>query len=114
MQSCIFDQFLIEFVRDFNNKNILKQISDIFIDIESKPIGTASLAQCHKAVLKNGQVVAVKIQHPSVKKNSHADIVTMMVKILFIIPPNDSYTIKIYLLDVGFLLRKSADSCSLL
>lgn len=53
------------------------KIGDIFKEIDSKPIGTASLAQCHRAVLHDGTVVAVKIQHPKVKKNSHADIKTM-------------------------------------
>lgn len=53
------------------------KIDDIFKDIESHPIGTASLAQCHRATLHDGTKVAVKIQHPNVKKNSHADIKTM-------------------------------------
>ena len=55
----------------------LKKITDIFKQIDDKPIGTASLAQCHRAVLNDGTVVAVKIQHPTVKKNSYVDIKTM-------------------------------------
>jgi len=55
------------------------QIEDIFQEIEDRPIGTASLAQCHRAILKDGTKVAVKIQHPDVKKNSDVDIQTMMV-----------------------------------
>ena len=58
---------------------IVSKISDIFEHIENKPIGTASLAQCHKATLKDGTQVAVKIQHPTVKLNSYADIKTMTV-----------------------------------
>jgi aarF domain-containing kinase len=58
---------------------IFSKISDIFEHIENKPIGTASLAQCHKATLKDGTQVAVKIQHPTVKLNSYADIKTMTV-----------------------------------
>ncbi len=53
------------------------KITDVFKQIDEKPIGTASLAQCHKAILNDGTVVAVKIQHPRVKKNSHTDIKTM-------------------------------------
>jgi aarF domain-containing kinase len=54
---------------DFNCK-----INDIFKDIEKEPIGTASLAQCHKATLHDGTVVAVKIQHPSIIHSSKLDM----------------------------------------
>jgi predicted unusual protein kinase regulating ubiquinone biosynthesis (AarF/ABC1/UbiB family) len=63
----------------------LSKVSDIFKEIDEKPIGTASLAQCHRAVLKDGTVVAVKIQHPKVKTNSVADIKTMLVGLFFYI-----------------------------
>lgn len=50
---------------------------EIFQSIEPKPLGTASLAQVHRAVLKNGDVVAVKVQHRAVRSNSYVDIKTM-------------------------------------
>lgn len=40
-------------------------------------MGTASLAQVHKATLKDGSVVAVKVQHPYVQGNSRVDLKTM-------------------------------------
>ena len=40
-------------------------------------MGTASLAQVHKATLKDGQEVAVKVQHRYVKNHSFVDIYTM-------------------------------------
>ncbi|KAK6339116.1 hypothetical protein TWF696_009898 [Orbilia brochopaga] len=41
-------------------------ISDLFSEFDEEPIGTASLAQVHRARLKdNGEEVAVKLQHPS-------------------------------------------------
>jgi len=49
----------------------------IFSDIEEEPIGAASLAQVHKATLKDGTVVAVKVQHPYVRGNSLVDMKTM-------------------------------------
>ncbi|KAL0111195.1 hypothetical protein PUN28_012833 [Cardiocondyla obscurior] len=50
---------------------------EIFQTIDPEPLGTASLAQVHRAVMKNGDVVAVKVQHRAVKSNSYIDIKTM-------------------------------------
>ncbi|KAH9507182.1 putative aarF domain-containing protein kinase 1 [Bulinus truncatus] len=54
-----------------------KQVEEMFVDFDPVPLGAASLAQVHKATLANGQVVAVKIQHPKVKAHSRVDIRTM-------------------------------------
>jgi aarF domain-containing kinase len=40
-------------------------------------LGVASLAQVHRATLKNGKEVAVKVQHHYVRGNAKVDIVTM-------------------------------------
>ena len=56
-----------------------KQVEDTFVQIDPEPLGAASLAQVHKATLKDGTVVAVKIQHPKVKRHSFVDIKTMEV-----------------------------------
>ncbi|KAK9881066.1 hypothetical protein WA026_014411 [Henosepilachna vigintioctopunctata] len=59
-------------------KEDLKQDpSEIFETFDPEPIGTASLAQVHKAVLKNGTCVAVKVQHPYVQGNARVDMKTM-------------------------------------
>ena len=50
---------------------------EIFESIDKDPLGTASLAQVHKAVLKDGSSVAVKVQHRTVKTNSYVDVKTM-------------------------------------
>lgn len=46
----------------------------MFDDFEPEPLGTASLAQVHKAKLKDGTVVAVKVQHHFVRKNIYIDL----------------------------------------
>uniref|UniRef100_A0A023F2D9 Protein kinase domain-containing protein n=2 Tax=Triatoma infestans TaxID=30076 RepID=A0A023F2D9_TRIIF len=64
-------------------KEELKQDpSELFTEFSPEPIGTASLAQVHKAKLKDGSVVAVKVQHPSVKGNSMVDMATMEVLVM--------------------------------
>ncbi|MCX6708401.1 MAG: AarF/UbiB family protein, partial [Candidatus Woesearchaeota archaeon] len=45
-----------------------------FSHIDAKPLGSASVAQVHKARLKTGQAAAVKVQRPNVSKTFSADI----------------------------------------
>ncbi|XP_053681270.1 aarF domain-containing kinase 1 [Anopheles nili] len=52
---------------------------DLFESFDPEPLGTASLAQVHRATLRDGREVAVKVQHPYVKGNSIVDIKTMEV-----------------------------------
>ncbi|CAG9856848.1 unnamed protein product [Phyllotreta striolata] len=70
-------------------EDLKKDPFEIFSKIEEVPLGTASLAQVHKATLKDGTVVAVKVQHPYVQGNSKVDMKTMeyLVKLTSIIFP---------------------------
>ena len=38
-----------------------KPITDIFLDIDPNPVGSASLAQVHKGTLLDGTKVAIKV-----------------------------------------------------
>ena len=50
-------------------KDTGKRIDDVFESFEKVPIGAASLAQVHHAILKDtGQNVAVKVQHPALEE----------------------------------------------
>ncbi|KAF9927935.1 hypothetical protein FBU30_002773 [Linnemannia zychae] len=61
------------FLSDFN-----QPLTDIFSSFDMTPIGVASLAQVHKATLKEtGQEVAVKIQHPTLSEFSEIDMTTI-------------------------------------
>ncbi|PVU97627.1 hypothetical protein BB561_000445 [Smittium simulii] len=67
-----------------------KTLDQEFIWFDPVPIGTASLAQVHKAKSKStGQVIAVKIQHPDVRTFSLVDIfvVTEMFKLIYKVFP---------------------------
>lgn len=57
----------------FENDLGLK-MNDVFLEFNPEPVGVASLAQVHIATLKNGQKVAVKIQHPSLKEFVPLDV----------------------------------------
>jgi predicted unusual protein kinase regulating ubiquinone biosynthesis (AarF/ABC1/UbiB family) len=50
------------------------KIEDIFKSFEDVPVAAASLGQVHRAVLRTGQVVAVKIQRPNISGQIDFDI----------------------------------------
>ncbi len=51
-----------------------KKIDEIFLNIDKEPISAASLGQVHKAVLKNKETVAVKVQRPGLREQITLDL----------------------------------------
>ncbi len=51
-----------------------KPVQQLFSHIDPRPLGSASVAQVHKARLKTGKSVAVKVQRPDVAQKFAADI----------------------------------------
>lgn len=54
-----------------------RPISEIFADINPTPLGSASLAQVHRATLITGEDVAVKVQRPGVRETMALDVSIM-------------------------------------
>ena len=54
-----------------------ERFDKIFKEIDPKPLGSASMAQVHRAVLSNGEEVAVKVQRPGVRATMAQDIDVM-------------------------------------
>ncbi|MET0809402.1 MAG: AarF/UbiB family protein [Pseudoxanthomonas sp.] len=50
------------------------RINKLFQSFDSQPIGAASLAQVHRAVLHDGREVAVKVQRPGIGPRMRADL----------------------------------------
>lgn len=51
-----------------------KKLEDVFQTFNEKPLATASIGQVHKARLKSGKEVVVKIQRPGVKELVYRDL----------------------------------------
>jgi len=51
-----------------------KPLNKVFESFDQKPIAAASVGQVHKAKLKTGEIVAVKIQRPGIAKTFEVDI----------------------------------------
>ncbi len=54
-----------------------KKVSELFQSFEPEAFASASMAQVHKAVLKGGEKVVVKIQRPGIRKVIEEDIKVM-------------------------------------
>lgn len=62
----------------FALKRELKGLFNDLIEIDPLPIGSASIAQVHRAVLASGEEVAVKVQYPELKRQYPLDIWLML------------------------------------
>ena len=54
--------------KDIVEKETKSLINDVFISFDQTPIASASIAQVHIGILKNGEKVAVKILKPQIEK----------------------------------------------
>ena len=52
----------------------LHTVDELFSSFEEEPLASASISQVHRAVLKNGEEVVLKVQKPGIEKIINADI----------------------------------------
>ncbi len=55
-------------------RQLERPLADVFTDFDPQPIAAASLAQVHKATLKDGRTVAVKVQYPGIEEIVQNDL----------------------------------------
>lgn len=55
-------------------KELNKPINELFKEFEEQPVASASLSQVHRAVLHNGEIVALKIQKPGIQHIIELDL----------------------------------------
>lgn len=66
--------FPTEQARGIIESELRAKVGEIFIDFEDTPIAAASLGQVHRARLRTGQLVAIKIQRPGIHEEIEFDI----------------------------------------
>ncbi len=70
--------FSIAEVRRIVHKETGASIDELFDDFESIPLASASIGQVHRARLKEGDAVAVKIQRPKIHRIVEVDLEIML------------------------------------
>eukprot|EP00985_Skeletonema_marinoi_P029871 scaffold29432_cov153-Skeletonema_marinoi.AAC.4 len=79
-------------------KSTGKKMDDLFVDFQKKPIGSASVAQVHKATLRpkndgdNPTPVVIKVQYPEVAELFDADLSNLEIATRLFAPENMEVT----------------------
>lgn len=66
-----------ERIRTIIEENLSGKLEDFFITVDETPLGSASIAQTHRAVTLDGKVVAVKVIKPGIKDTIETDIILL-------------------------------------
>ncbi|KAL4572606.1 hypothetical protein LXL04_019386 [Taraxacum kok-saghyz] len=66
-----------EAIKEVLISNLGSDLNKIFVSIDEQPIAAASIAQVHRALLKDHQEVVLKVQYPGLKDRMRMDIATM-------------------------------------
>lgn len=68
------EPFGFDEVEKIVSEEIGVRLSKAFLDFDVKPLASASLGQVHRAVLRSGQQVAVKVQRPGIREEMVGDL----------------------------------------
>lgn len=64
----------LDVVRQVVEEELGTRSSAVFTRIDPEPLGSASMAQVHRGVLRNGRVVALKVQRPGIRSRILEDM----------------------------------------
>jgi ubiquinone biosynthesis protein len=66
-----------ELIRKEIEQELNSHLYEIFLEFDEEPVASASIAQVHRAKLKDGTLVAVKVQRPNIINQIKKDITIM-------------------------------------
>ena len=66
-----------EMILEILEQELGEDPKDIFYEIDAEPLGSASIAQVHRAILQNEEKVVLKVQRPGIKETVAQDIALM-------------------------------------
>ena len=88
------------------------ELKDWFCEIDESPVASASIGQVHRAVLKDGTVVALKVQRPGIPElieNDLAILQSMAERIEGVFPESRMYNPTGLVQDFATQIRKELD-----
>ena len=87
-----------------------KPIDALFASFEEKPLGSASIAQVHRATLKDGTVVAVKVRRPGIVETVARDF-ALIEKVIdkFVKPGLGGFDIKGFIVELEKTSKQELD-----
>ncbi|TWI80172.1 ubiquinone biosynthesis protein [Lacibacter cauensis] len=87
-------------------------LHEVFEQLDHTPIASASIAQVYKAVLRNGETVAVKVQRPHIKQKISIDLVLIKIlaeQVVKSYPELASFNVIEFVEDFGVIMKKELD-----
>ncbi len=66
-----------EAIRPIIENNLGGKLDDYFISVDERPLGSASIAQTHKAVTREGKIVVLKVIKPGIRDTVETDIILL-------------------------------------
>lgn len=73
--SCPFEP--LSYVKEVVERSLDRPFDEVFESIDELPLGSASIGQVHRARLRDGREVAVKVQYPQVEQLFRGDMATI-------------------------------------
>jgi ubiquinone biosynthesis protein len=71
------EPFPTDEVRALIEDELGAEVKDMYAEFDEVPVAAASLGQVHRATLRNGREVAVKVQRPGARDDVRADMATL-------------------------------------
>ena len=61
-------------IRGVIENELRRPLAEVFIRVDEMPLGSASIAQVHRAILLTGEEVVIKVQRPGIQKKVEEDV----------------------------------------